>query len=266
MNPTIPFPRPEHGSLETIAGKWPVVARLPDVSDDAPSRSQSTRKSANTAHDYRFDPPQARSLRHTHDGDHAPRANRRQSPILPRSDPFAIRGASMMERLGPVVRFVLLVALFTAAGVILLAGGKNAQPSAREKSSAEATVTRQKLEPAAMVVDASTSAATAAGPTTIADSLVDRDSADSPDTDELNAPTNKPTPDDAQVQRGASEDAMSPYPETGWPQAAFPEGGHSALPQVQTTDAPGAIAHLPGFITEIPPRHASHDDNQPGLH
>jgi hypothetical protein len=46
----------------------------------------------------------------------------------------------------------------------------------------------------------------------------------------------------------------------------MPEAGHSALPHVQTTDPPQAVAHLPGFITEIPQRHASHDDNEPGLH
>jgi hypothetical protein len=65
---------------------------------------------------------------------------------------------------------------------------------------------------------------------------------------------------------GATEAARHPYPETAWPAAFMPEAGQSALPQVQTTDQPQAVAQLPGIITEIPQRHASHDDNQPGLH
>ena len=34
----------------------------------------------------------------------APRTIRRESPILPRSDPFAIGGASMLDTWGPVLR------------------------------------------------------------------------------------------------------------------------------------------------------------------
>jgi hypothetical protein len=117
-----------------------------------------------------------------------------------------------------------------------------------------------------MVVDASTAAATAAGPATAAKSDESRDSAKAPGATELAAPSDKPVPDGVQALHGPADDDESPYPNTGWPQAAFPEAGDAAVPRVQTTDAPQAVAHLPGFITEIPQRHASHDDNQPGLH
>lgn len=43
-------------------------------------------------------------------------ARRRESPILPRSDSFAIPRRGILDSLGPVFRFATLVALFTAAG------------------------------------------------------------------------------------------------------------------------------------------------------
>ena len=66
-------------------------------------------------------------------------------------------------------------------------------------------VTRQMLQPAAMVVQASKSASTAAGPASVPGTSGDRDAAQSPDTAESTAPTDKPTPDDAHVQRGAGD-------------------------------------------------------------
>jgi hypothetical protein len=244
-----------------------VLARLPDVADDAPTRSQSPRSFANIdAHDYRFDPPQARSLYHPHDGDHTQRSSRRQSPILPHSDPFAIGGGSWTETVGPIVRVVLLVALFTAAGIILLAGGNDQQPAVREKASTESTVTRQSLEPVGAIVEASASAPTAAGPAAMSDQSADHTADHDPDPAALNETVDEPVPNAAHARDGATEAARHPYPETAWPAAVMPEAGQSALPQVQTTDPPHAVAQLPGFITEIPQRHASHDDNQPGLH
>jgi hypothetical protein len=244
-----------------------VLAQLPNVAEDAPRRTQSLRSLANTdAHDYRFDPPQARSLYHPHDGDHTARAGRRQSPILPSSDPFAIGGANSLETLGPIVRAVLLVALFTAAGIILLAGGNDHEPAVREKVSTESTVTRQSLEPADSIVEASAPAPTAAGPTSLPDNPADQVAAHDPDSAELENEIDVTAPEAVHARGEATEAARHPYPETAWPAAVMPEAGQSALPQVQTTDQPQAVAHLPGIITEIPQRHASHDDNQPGLH
>ena len=222
------------------------------------------RSLANTdTHDYRFDPPQARSLHHPHDGDHTPRVSRRESPILPRTDLFAIPSPGVMEKFGPIVRLVLLIALFTAAGVILLAGGNDQQPSVREKTSAETTVTKQSLEPTAVVADASASTSTAAGPALVPDSSEVETTQAAVD---LSDAVDEAAPGAVQASGGATEAAGHPYPQTAWPSAALPDAGHGALPQVQTTDPPQAVAHLPGHITEIPQRHASHDDNQPGLH
>jgi hypothetical protein len=244
-----------------------VLAQLPNVADDVPTPSSSPRSLANIdAHDYRFDPPQARSLHHPHDGDHTARASRRQSPILPSSDPFAIGGASTLETLGPVVRVVLLVALFTAAGIIMLAGGNDHEPAVREKVSTESTVTRQSLEPVDTIVDVSASAPTAAGPTSMPDKSGDEIAAHDSDAAELKNEIDESAPEAVHARDGATEAARHPYPETAWPAAVMPEGGQSALPQVQMTDPPQAVAQLPGIITEIPQRHASHDDNQPGLH
>ena len=247
-----------------IAGKWPVLARLPDVAADAPTRGQSPKILAHAdAHDYRFDPPQARSLHHPHDGDHPPRVIRRESPILPRTDPFAIPSPGVMEKFGPIVRLVLLIALFTAAGVILLAGGNDQQPSVREKTSAETTVTKQSLEPTAVFAEASAATSTAAGPALVPDSSEVETTQAAVDLSDV---VDDAAPGAVQASGGAAEAAGHPYPQTAWPSAALPDAGHGALPQVQTTDPPQAVAHLPGHITEIPQRHASHDDNQPGLH
>ena len=43
---------------------------------------------------------------------------------------------------------------------------------------------------------------------------------------------------------GAAEAAGHPYPQTAWPPAALPDAGHGALPQVQTTDPPQAVATI----------------------
>jgi hypothetical protein len=44
------------------------------------------------------------------------RGTRRDSPILPRTDPFAIPRRRILDSLAPFLQFAMLVALFTAAG------------------------------------------------------------------------------------------------------------------------------------------------------
>jgi hypothetical protein len=123
---------------------------LPDVSFELPV-APTEKKLSTPDVGYRFDPPQmaergwandsndrasqfrtlkselvyapgaARSLRpHVFDKSRvSPRrkpARRRESPILPRANSFAIPRRGLLDSLGPVFRFATLVALFTAAG------------------------------------------------------------------------------------------------------------------------------------------------------
>ena len=224
--------RPGGTYRRQVAGAWRVYPMWPPMR--RPARNRPRLLPTTDAHDYRFDPPQARSLYHPHDGDHTPRVSRRQSPILPRTDPFAIPSPGLMETFGPIVRLVLLIALFTAAGVILLAGGNDQQPSVREKTSAETTVTKQSLEPAAVVAEASASTSTAAGPTLVPDSSEVETTQAAVD---LGDAVDETPPGAVQASGGATEAAGHPYPQTAWPSAMMPEAGHGALPQ-STNDRP----------------------------
>ena len=193
------------------------------------------RLSPNTdAHDYRFDPPQARSLHHPHDGDTRRGVSRRESPILPRTDPFAIPSPGVMETFGPIVRLVLLIALFTAAGVILLAGGNDQQPSVREKTSAETTVTKQSLEPAAVVAEASASASTAAGPASVPDSSKLKPLKLRVD---LGDPVDEPAPDAVQASGGADRSRRPPVSADRLAVGSV-AGGRPRCPAPSTNDRP----------------------------
>jgi hypothetical protein len=114
--------------------RWPVLVRLPNVSTDSPAESSSDLKRAGGI-EYRFDPPQTASLggltpdsfqaaisqqphmfeRGRLKGDR--RFPRRESPVLPRSNPFSNPRPRLIDSIAPAVRFLTMVALFTAAGI-----------------------------------------------------------------------------------------------------------------------------------------------------
>src|SRR3954447_17650247 len=124
------------------SARCPVLARLPDVSGET-APSQPGRPNNNSATtNYRFDRPQnaqmqagapasssSASLSAKPGAAHQPHAfgrsrehrriPRRASSVLPRSNPFAIPSATLMDSLAPALRFITLVALFTAAGIWL---------------------------------------------------------------------------------------------------------------------------------------------------
>src|SRR3954453_2072210 len=128
------------GHTATTA-RSPVLARLPDVSDESVP-SQAGRSAAIGATNYRFDRPQDSQVQSSAQASTRPpgvspklgashqphafgrsrvhrRMTRRESPILPRSNPFAIPSARLIDTLAPALRFVTLVVLFTAAGIWL---------------------------------------------------------------------------------------------------------------------------------------------------
>jgi hypothetical protein len=159
--------------------RWPVLARLPDVSNEAQAdRARTQSKPGGAMH--RFDPPQSQSANQTSASRTPPTATasqphferkrpaaprgipRRVSPILPKSDPFAIPSSRLIDSLAPAVRFMTMVALFTAAGIWLQMKGHNNQaaPSIEPATTAQ----RRAAAPAKNAGDHTTPAPTATGP------------------------------------------------------------------------------------------------------
>jgi hypothetical protein len=246
-----------------------VLARLPEV---ATVVSQALQPPGNPpvtgAVDYRFDPPQPQSFRRISRGDRGPRAAAGESPILPSSNPFAIPGPGLMTALGPVLRFVMLAALFTAAGIIILTSGKENRTS-REVAPAKAAAGRHALEPAAAAMEPSLPATSAAGPNAAPHPSVGHQRAALPNAPDLSPPAGQGPLDDSPAWGDPSDNtshATDAYPHAGGLWVPRARGNGQLVPRVQTSDPPPAVAHLPGYITEIPPRHASHDENQSSLY
>jgi hypothetical protein len=129
--------------------RWPVLARLPHVTTD-PLAKRPGMETTSGATTYRIDPPQAedsavrhstpatapsrnatpgvRRQPHAFDRSRVPstRVNpRRESPILPRSNPFVIPRPRLIDSLAPAVRFLTMFVLFTAAGLWLQMIGRH---------------------------------------------------------------------------------------------------------------------------------------------
>jgi len=146
----LPDPTGDFGDERSVgaAGTWPVLARIPDVS------------AAGRPADIRFDPPQpdgwqaARhgaahrsGLRETapsrdrHESTESDPAHltRRRSRILPAGNPFAFSDDRRQESLAPFLRFVLLFALFTAAGTSILIIGRSGRTANGDSTNPTAT-------------------------------------------------------------------------------------------------------------------------------
>jgi hypothetical protein len=256
--------------------RHPVLARLPDVSDQLSSASRSTRAAEAGFVNYRFDGPaqigadsaRRSQARQPHvfqrsQTDYRMRSLRDPSRILPDSDLFALPTTSVVDRLAPAVRFLTLFALFTAIGTTYLMNSGNdskaTKPERRPHSFAPATTATRHSSETAEVDQPPASAPTAIGP--------------------LGAHRESIT--EADLTAGEENPAITSAPAMPMPTLALANG--APLPQVQTSDAadagvvseavrlpapegPPAIARLPGYILESSSRQPHHDQNQPGLH
>ena len=310
MTTTPSFATPERGRDYPRTGNWPVLARLPDVTDYLPAAGpQADRRTQKGPLDYRFDPPEQaggglRPDRHVDldaselpspsaagssshrppqphlfqragRGDYAARAPRGESPILPRSDPFALPASSLPDTLAPVVRFLVLVALFTAAGTMVLSMGKRNQTPPDEVRRTS-TAVRQSLEPVLPSVSAAPSSDEAfAAPSSIGpvgaegapevelppDVTVTASANASskliPQADVTAAHSARQTPETAL-------DSAAPAFDPPLPPMAGAQAG--ALPQVRISEPPAAVARLPGTIHEIPTRQAKNGDDEPSIY
>jgi hypothetical protein len=187
--------------------------------------------------------------------DRAVRFPRRKSPILPRSNPFALPRQRMFDSIAPVLRFLTLFALFTVAATWFQVARERNQ--ATSKPAEPGTTTAQEpAAPAAKTADRPAKAPTSAGPvstTPEAGTRVGR-VRENEDFASLRGDILPVIP----MQGGASETM---------PSLAGANGG--ALPRLQTTEVEKAevaidpagtetstpeVASLPGFFIEIPSR------------
>ena len=309
MNTAIPFPAPEQERGEANAAKWPVLARLPDVSSSLPLKgAQSHRARSGEVIDYRFDPaetsgsesgsvatrqamraarsenagithgsrpPQPHLFHRTSRADERASAVRGTSPILPRSNLFSTGDGSLHDTIGPAVRFFMLVALFTVAGTTVLMIGSEEQASP-EISKPVPPALRQTLEPTTaadasnLSVEGPAAAPTASGPL---------GAQVGPHVDAIQTPIVLPadpitplTSQDVDAEtHGEGEPAGEPLDDRERearesPLLPLTSADGRPLPQVQTSEPPAAVAHLPGHILEVPSRQANHDDNQPSIY
>lgn len=138
----------DEGRRHAEAPRWPVLVRLPNVPADSPVERPSKLEPRGGI-EYRFDPPQAGNLSgNTTDSIQAAVSQqphmlergrlkgergfpRRESPILPRSNPFANPRPRLVDSIAPAVRFLTMVALFTAAGIWIQMSGRHAPAPAR---------------------------------------------------------------------------------------------------------------------------------------
>ena len=130
------------------ATRLPVLARLPDVLPDSLAE-RLTKVATPGGIEHRFDPPQAvnsgrrtpnlvqaASSQQPHMFEHGrPLGHRgippRESPVLPRSNPFSNPRPRLINSVAPAVRFLTMVALFTAVGIWVQMMGRHAPAPSR---------------------------------------------------------------------------------------------------------------------------------------
>lgn len=265
------------------SGRYPVLAQLPDVSDQLASVSpRSNRAAAAGFVSYRFDPPENADRGTDRRREMAESAglatqphimqrpttarNRKESPILPRSNPFAIPAASVEDTLAPVARFLFLFALFTAIGTAILTISRRAEPindvAEPATAAAQQSLEPQMLKPQSNLLEAPTAPPTAAGPL----------GTPAPRTGFRIKPDERPAIQSPQSAVAPDASALHTADASGEvvPQVRTSDGPRAGVEDDPTrwegSAAPPAVARLSGTILAAPTQQAHHDDNQSSLH
>ena len=174
-------------------GAKPVLARLPDVSSEL-LRLRPGKGSGGNQVGYRFDPaqtsdrgaraadgsqpPQSTTLKselvyapqsprphvfeRSRTAERSARLPRRESPVLPRSNPFSIPRRGLLDSLTPALRFMTLVVLFAAAGTWFQLSGTRNQPALENET--PKTTADQPASPAPKSTERPAHLPTALGP------------------------------------------------------------------------------------------------------
>lgn len=170
----------------TAAERWPVLVRLPNVTVE-PNAGRPSSSSMPGGNEYRFDPPQSTSHSNQAASNHSSSSHshavstpqphlydrrraigergfpRRESPILPNTNPFSNPRPRLIDSVAPAVRFLTMVTLFTAAGIWIQMAGRHAASSVRSSETLK-TAAQPELTPAKNVGDRTAPAPTATGP------------------------------------------------------------------------------------------------------
>jgi hypothetical protein len=257
--------------------RWPVLARLPHVTTD-PLANRPGVETTSGATSYRFDPPQAddsaarhstpatavnrnatagvRRQPHAFDRNRvaSTRVNpRRESPILPRSNPFAIPRPRLIDSLAPAVRFLTMFVLFTAAGLWLqMLGRHEAAPT--QSMELPKTAAQPPVAPTKNADAHTLPAPTATGPLEVA-----------PQPPQTGARLGQADGNDfAKLEQKVVPVPMMNRPAVNPPHVLVRSG--EPLPRVHTTEPQSAnssgsesgempsVAQLPGTFFEIPTR------------
>jgi hypothetical protein len=238
---------------QRTSGRWPVLARLPEVTAEVPDAALPSGRASNSGTlEYRFDPPQTRAAEPAVRVERRWREKPRESAVLPSSDPFAIPAQSLQHTLAPIVRFLMLVALFTIAGTIILLSRAEKRPAIAPQPRA---FTQQSLQPVVTAIEPPAAGAAAQGP-------IESDNSPTvaPDVQSTALPQSASAEETVHAAQAPAAHSMS---QSDPPSADYSE---QALPQVQTAEPPRAVAHLPGYILEAPAHQASNDDDQSSIH
>jgi hypothetical protein len=170
------------------------LARLPDVTAEA-ELQRTAPKSPSGNIGYRFDPPQASRQSSNVSGEsparsatlrselvyvprgrrmHQPhvfgreraslRQPRRESPILPRSNPFENPRRPLLDSIAPMLRFITLVVLFTAVGIWIQMIGRANDTSPVKELQPPTTTVDERVPPAAKTAERPAGATTSSGP------------------------------------------------------------------------------------------------------
>ena len=170
----------DEGRRLADTARWPVLARLPDASADSLAE-RSAKPGVPGGIEYRFDPPQpGDSSARTPDSVQAAISQqphmfergrpmgqrgipRRESSVLPRSNPFSNPRPRLVDSIAPAVRFLTMVALFTAAGIWIQMMGRHA-PAPTRSIEPPKTAAQPAAAPAKNAGDHTVPAPTATGP------------------------------------------------------------------------------------------------------
>lgn len=165
-----------------------MLVRLPIVSVE-PHSGRAAKPALPGGNEYRFDPPQSgersSSTAHTKITASQPAAAhrspqqphlfdrrrsigqrgfpRRESPVLPSTNPFSNPRPRLFDSVAPAVRFLTMVALFTAAGLWIQMLGKYGTPASQSLEPPK-TAAQPHFVPAKSAADDTAPAPTATGP------------------------------------------------------------------------------------------------------
>lgn len=213
----------------------------------------------------RIDPPQGIAVQRTGRHERRKAPLRAESSILPSADPFSFRQSKWPQVQSSVIRFILMVVLFTVAGTIIVMSKSNKQPSAPPPR--PDTALRQSFGRSATAIEPIDSSPTAKGPSQSTSSAVWEPSAPTAGPALLGAPSADDATGNAYNTDRASEGTTDAgeLTERG---ASQPTTGvvSPPLPQLQVTAPPPATAHFSGYILAAPSQQASHDGDQQSVY